>query len=288
MGKLLIIADLDDKCAATPRGLELAHKLGHATEVVAFTHATLQELGVSAGERAALKQRLLEQREQQVQARIDKYQQQGQKVALKVVWTEDAMAWVIKRATKGCDMVVKTGQGPQGRSHSSSDWQLFRECPAPVLLVAEKKWHHTKPVLAAIDLGTRSREKRALNDQVLVQAKRMAQALRAELKIICAVEVPALLDELDLVDPIAYVKEQRAGMAPYIAELAAEHQLAKSAFRTKRGPVDKVIASEAAELRAQLVVMGTVGRKGITARLLGNTAEAVLNFLRTDVLALKP
>ena len=39
---------------------------------------------------------------------------------------------------------------------------------------------------------------------------------------------------------------------------------------------------------AQIVVMGTVGRKGVKARLIGNTAEKVLAHLKTDVLAIKP
>ena len=41
MGKLLIVADLQKKCFATPRGLELAYKLGLSTEVVAFTYTCL-------------------------------------------------------------------------------------------------------------------------------------------------------------------------------------------------------------------------------------------------------
>jgi universal stress protein E len=34
--------------------------------------------------------------------------------------------------------------------------------------------------------------------------------------------------------------------------------------------------------------MGTVGRKGVSARLLGNTAERVLRHIKNDVLAIKP
>ncbi len=48
-----------------------------------------------------------------------------------------------------------------------------------------------------------------------------------------------------------------------------------------------MVASRAAKVRAQLVVIGTVGRKGVRARLLGNTAEKVLLHLKTDVLAIK-
>jgi universal stress protein E len=41
-------------------------------------------------------------------------------------------------------------------TYTSTDWHLLRECPAPVLLAAEDKWHRTKPVLAALDLGTKN------------------------------------------------------------------------------------------------------------------------------------
>ena len=101
------------------------------------------------------------------------------------------------------------------------------------------------------------------------------------------IEIPTLLADLDLIDPIAYVNEEKAGMAPALKKLAAANDLPVSAFKVKRGPVEKVITSYAAKHRAQLVVMGTVGRSGVRARLLGNTAEAVLQHLKTDVLALK-
>jgi universal stress protein E len=52
--------------------------------------------------------------------------------------------------------------------------------------------------------------------------------------------------------------------------------------------VAQTIVSEAAALKAQLVVMGTVGRKGVKAQVIGNTAEAVLGLLKTDTLTLKP
>ena len=77
-------------------------------------------------------------------------------------------------------------------------------------------------------------------------------------------------------------------MRPAISKLAAEHDIPESAFRSKRGPVEKVITSRAAKVRAQIVVMGTVARTGVKARLLGNTAEKVLRHMKTDVLAIKP
>ncbi|MEE4143619.1 MAG: universal stress protein [Halieaceae bacterium] len=289
MAKLLIIADMGRQCAATPRGLELAARLGLAVDVVAFTHAPLGGLNIKAGEKANLRKRLLDEREQTVQALIDTYRRDGQKVSLRTVWEKDLQPWINKRCAGGAYVaVVKTGHRSESLVHTSLDWQLLRECPAPVLIVAEKKWHRTRPVLATLDLGSSAATKRSLNRRVLETAKALAEALGVELEIITAIEVPVLLADLDLVDPGTYAREAQAAMQPRIAELAKAFDVPQESFHCKRGPVERVIASQAAKVGAQIVVMGTVGRTGVKARLLGNTAEKVLGHLKTDVLAIKP
>jgi universal stress protein E len=289
MGKILVVADQGESCVATSRGLELAARLGHSVEVAAFTYAPLKRIAEGKAEQDAIKQQLLDKRRQELDARIQRFVTPGQKVALKVVWLKDIHPWINKRAaTAGFDLVIKTAHDSGSMTYTSTDWHLLRECPAPVLLAAEDKWHRTKPVLAALDLGTRTRVKQALNDRVLGEARQLADALGVELRIISAIEIPAVLSELDLVDPLAYVREHREDMLPHLRKLAETHGLPEKMLRTKRGPVAKVITSEAAKCRAQIVVMGCVGRKGLKAQLLGNTAEEVLRHLRTDVLALKP
>jgi len=289
MGKLLIIADIEDKCFATPRGLQLAAKFGYSVDVVAFTYVPLKGLKVAAGEQAAIRKQLLDRREREVQARIDKFKSADQSVSLSVVWEKDIDRWVNKKCAGGkYSGVVKTGNRTESLVHNSTDWQLLRECPSPVLLVAEKKWHRTKPVLVALDLSSEVASKRKLNDKVLGVAKGLASVLDVELEIISAIEIPTLLSDLDLVDPIAYVKQAKEAMKPQIRKLAAAHGIPEKAFHCKRGPVEKVITSRAAKVRAQIVVMGTVARKGVRARLLGNTAEKVLQHMKTDVLAIKP
>lgn len=289
MGKILIIADIESKCFATPRGLELAARLGHSVDVVAFTYAPLKQLKVKASEQGEIKQRLMSERKETVQARIDKWSKPGQKASLKVVWEKNIHSWVNKQCAGDKYLaVIKTGNRTESLVHTPTDWQLLRECPVPVFLVAENKWHRTKPILVTLDLSTSLAEKKKLNHKVLGAAKWLAETLGVQLEIICAIEIPTLLSDLDLVDPIAYVKDARAAMQPQIDKLAAAHDIPVKAFHYKRGPVEKVITSRAAKVRAQMVVMGTVGRKGVKARLLGNTAEKVLQHMKTDVLAIKP
>ncbi|MEH6591910.1 MAG: universal stress protein [Halioglobus sp.] len=272
---------------ATPRGLEVAHKLGHSVEVLAFTYVPLGGLNLSSAEQKSMKKQLMAVRQSAVQARIDKFKRPGQKVNLRTVWAKNIDEWIIRRSAKTCEMVIKTGNRSESLSYTSTDWRLLRECQAPVMIVAEKKWHRTRPVLAALDLATKVKDKKELNHKVLATAKLLAEALECELQLICAIEIPALLADLDLVEPRAYVKEARAKMQSNIRALAKAHDLPEKLFRVKKGPVEKVIGSVAAKQRAQLLVMGTVGRKGVKARLMGNTAETVLRHLKTDVLALK-
>lgn len=289
MGKLLIIADEKGKGYATPRGLELAAKLGMDAEVVAFTYASFKHLKVDDQQASRIRQQLQEDRREEVQARIDKHRRDHQKASLKVVWEKDIVGWVNRLCARSkYEYVVKTGRRSENLVHTSTDWQLLRECPAPVMIVSDKKWHRTQPVLAALDLSTKLRAKKQLNHEILAHAKTLADVLDVDLHIIAAIEVPTLLADLDLVDPHAYAREARESMAPNIRSLSRVHDLPESDFKTKRGPVEGVIASRAADVRAQVVVMGTVGRKGVKARLLGNTAEEVLRHLKTDVIALKP
>lgn len=289
MGRILVIADLKGKGIATARGLQLAKKLGLETEVVAFVHAELGQLHVDKPELDAIKDKLLQDRESEVQELIDRHVGKGQKVTLSTVWEKDVAGWITRRSARGgYAMVVKTGRRSKTLAHTPTDWQLLRECPIPVVIVAEKKWSRTQPVMACLDLGTSVALKRKLNEAILERAIALADALDVELEIICAIEVPTLLADLDLVDPHTYIADAKKDMAPLIKSLAKKFDIAEKKFTIKRGPVEKVITSQAAAKRAQLVIMGTVGRKGVKARLLGNTAERVLRHLKTDVMALKP
>ena len=56
----------------------------------------------------------------------------------------------------------------------------------------------------------------------------------------------------------------------------------------KEGPADIIIQQVARKLDAVVTVIGTVARTGLSAALIGNTAEIVIDKLESDVLVLKP
>jgi universal stress protein E len=211
------------------------------------------------------------------------------RIAITVVWQKSIHLWIDQQcARKEYAAVIKTGRRTESFVYTPTDWHLLRECPAPVIIAAEKKWRATKPIVAAVDLESKGRVNKQLTDVVISTAKRYSEALGCELYVVHVVHIPAVLTELDLVDEYTYARKIREELQPKVVKLATTHNLPVSSIRLKEGPVDKVITSESARLKAQLVVMGTIGRRGVRGQLIGNTAEKVLSRLRTDVLAIKP
>jgi universal stress protein E len=291
MSLVLIIADRDnERQVAIPRGLALAEKMGWGAQVVGFAYESLGAMGVKdRATRDVVKKKLLAKRKAEIEAEVKKHKASGVRIATLVVWEKTVHLWIDKQCLrKEYSAVIKTGHRSESFVYTPTDWHLLRECNAPFLICAEKKWRATKPIVAAIDLTSSSRVKKQLNDTVISTAKRYAEALGCPLYLVHALHIAPVLTELDLVDEYTYGKDLKQGLEPKLIRTAANHGLSIDNILLKQGPIDKVITSEAARLKAQLVVMGTVGRSGIKARVLGNTAEKVLTRLRTDVLALKP
>ncbi|MEQ8515771.1 MAG: universal stress protein [Chromatocurvus sp.] len=289
MGRMLVIADRKGPCVATSRGLALADALGFSVEIVAFTYASLKRLGIPRERQAEVKRSLLDRRELDLREQIERETPAGLRVGLRVIWMKDVAPWIIRRTgSRQYDYVLKTAHHSASVSYTSTDWQLLRESAAPVLIVAGKRWHRARPLLVALDLATRSKAKRALNRAVLGQARTLADALGVSLSCISAVDVPDLLTDLEVLDAGDFTRRVKADMQPHIAELREAFSLPAGAFRCRRGATADVISREVVRVDAQLVVMGTVGRLGLRAKLLGNTAESVLQSLSTDVLAIRP
>ena len=291
MSIVLIIADrAGDKQVAIERGLELARKMGWGAQVVGFAYEDLDHLKLPGGNggRQPIRKKLLARRRAEVEEQVAGHKG-SVRTAVTVVWKKVIAEWVVAQCNrKDYAAVIKTGNRSETFLYTPTDWHLLRECAAPVLLVADRKWHATKPVVAAVDLSSKSRVDKQLNDAVIIAAKRYASSLNTKVFVVHALHIPTVLTDLDLIDEYSHVKEMKEELHPSVARLARAHNLPVSAFKLKEGPVEKVITSESARLKAQLVVMGTVGRAGVKARIIGNTAEKVLSRLRTDVLAIKP
>ncbi len=140
-----------------------------------------------------------------------------------------------------------------------------------------------KSILVAIDLSKESQ-------QIISKAKETADTYGAKLYLISAIE-PLLQAHGDVLSTHgAY------GAIDNDAKEEAEKRLmaickdigisSKNCFVTIGNPANE-IKQRAFELKSDLIVIGTHGRKGIKKLLLGSTANSVLNGTKTDVQVIK-
>ncbi|HUH39163.1 MAG TPA: universal stress protein [Spongiibacteraceae bacterium] len=289
MKKLLVIADQDNKRhAALQRGIALATQTGATIHWVGFAY--MREEGMeflTAAQRSTVKASLLASKRKDMENTLSKSPKA--KVDIEIVWEKDVAGWILKHvAGNNYDMVLKTGHRSESLIYTPTDWQLLRECPVPVMIVASKTWKKRARIVAAVDLSTKVDSKRALNYKVLAMARSLADASDGELHLAYTIEVPQVLSDLDLIDGRKLAAKRRKALQPIIAGLREQYGIASEHVHLRQGSAGKAIPSIATKLKADLVVIGTVGRKGLHGRLMGNTAEQVLTRLHTDIVALKP
>ena len=144
-----------------------------------------------------------------------------------------------------------------------------------------------KKIVAAIDGSETS--KRAFDEAI-----RLAKEVDAEIHVIYVVDSPAMLYGVGFYDPSelkkAFVEEGSLLVREATETLAAAGVRGDTAIvdaQAANGDVVTAIAQEATRWGADLVVLGTHGRRGVQRALLGSVAEAFIRIAPTPVLLVR-
>ncbi len=211
----------------------------------------------------------------------------------------------------GDDLVIKVAQSDgAGIAHifGSDDMHLLRKCPCPVLLTkpgVDKAFHR---ILAAVDVDDNYLPKELnvrhlLNVEVLQIASSLALPESAEFYIVTAwraigesmmqsgfmqssdEEVAEHVEEMRQ----QYVEKMDVLIEEVRVKLGTETMVYLEPIKQLlKGSPRQEISAFANDIEADLIVMGTVGRTGISGFIMGNTAEAILTRINCSVLAIKP
>lgn len=292
MKELLVIADQEGgKNTALIRALALQQATSAKITVLGFCYADIHKLAGTAYaklSRNALQKTLIKQRETEIDQVLKDLKAPSKNIKVDIQWSKHVATDIIEHCKKRpVDLVIKTGHKTGNRLYTSTDWQLLRECPAPVMISASKSWKKKPTIIASVDLATETASKSKLNHLVMQQAKKMADATSATVKACFVITIPHVLVDMDIVDSRVYVKNKKEKLKPIIDAFCDQHELTKDQMIIRQGKPEKVIPSLASKLKAEAVVIGTVGRKGVKGKLLGNTVEGILHNLYTDVIAIK-
>lgn len=286
MAKILVIADPSfEQNVAIKQALKLAEATQNKLHVVYFYHEDLRGLG-SKGQ--ALKESLMARMDEKANEQLAELSNDNEHT-YDIVWEKQIHTWVNNYvADNPTEMVVKTGNRSETMFYTPTDWHLLRECPAPIFIVAQHKWHKTPDILACIDLQTKHTEKQQLNHKILASAKDIAHTLKVNVHVCFVPAFSSILRDFGMQYKDEVEQQAKQQHQQTIRELAEQYHIPENNFHIHAGKPELVIPSSAAKYRAGIVIIGTVGRKGITQKLVGNTAENILSCLKTNVLALKP
>jgi universal stress protein E len=299
---LVVIDPTTDEQKALRRAIDLASRISAATpdqqiKITAFfsifDFSYEMTTILSSGERNTMRQMVITEKQQWLDDIIS-VTNSPIEITSKVVWHNRPFEAIIEQVIEQkYDLVVKgTHQHDKFKSvvFTPTDWHILRKCPCPVLLVKEHEWPQQGNILAAVNVGSDEAEHLSLNEAITKQAKNIAQLITANVHLVnsfpgtpvnIAIEIPEF-------DASEYNSAMQAHHKEAMNNHANRFEIPLSNTYVEEGLPEAVIEQAALKIDAELVILGTIGRTGISAALIGNTAEHVIDQLDCDVLALKP
>lgn len=171
------------------------------------------------------------------------------------------------------------------------DRHLLRYCKAPILLIRDSLWGN-KPILAAIDPTVTDTKHIALNHNILEYSKMLAKVTKTQLHSVNTFETPNMGPTMDVgwanIDFESIKINTTNTHKNKMESLLKEHDLFINPYHVLEGRADIAIPNIAKKIDAQLLILGTVGRTGLSGAFIGNTAEHILANMNCDILTLKP
>lgn len=201
------------------------------------------------------------------------------------------------------DLVIKaaTAGGIGERLFGSQDMHLLRKCPCPVWLMRANPAPRYAKILAAVDFDPwhPDPEGEQLNQRILELSSVVALADFAELHVVHVWDsMLAMWADSIAKQPLEHqINQERlryqSGLEAVVGRLrrvldSQTFDFLSPKLHLLRGEAREAIPQLAASLEADLLVMGTVARTGVSGLFIGNSAELILNQIDCAVLAVKP
>ncbi|MGE5624512.1 MAG: universal stress protein [Bacillota bacterium] len=219
----------------------------------------------------------------------------GVKVETQVVWGHPMAEQILFEvlAVKPA-LVIKSASQAYAFSRaflSGLDWRLLSQCPAPLMLVHPGSPSVPKKILAALDPLDEHGKPHELNADILREAISLSMQCNADLDVVNAFEYIPFGGEAEYAgwrpDLVMY-EELRKVHAEGLYKLGRQYSIPPGKMHILNGEASRAITGFAAQVHADLVVMGSVYRSGLKHLFLGSTAEGVFDRLGCDLLVLKP
>ena len=188
---------------------------------------------------------------------------------LVICWSTQWQDAVLQAAKKTeADLILVPDYSAKNTRNRFSDakWQLLRNAKCPVLICRPGADSQRKTVLAAVKMQDSSTVYTELNEKILASGRWMAERYNADFQVVNAYS-----------DSMNY---------PDRGQMVRKIDIESDKIHVRQGPAEDVVAEVAEEIGADIVVIGTLKRRGVLLAMRGNTSERVMSKVRQDVMTL--
>jgi universal stress protein E len=172
-----------------------------------------------------------------------------------------------------------------------NDWQLIRKLDYPLWLVKPRPWSEKPVIIAAVDPMHPHEDKGELTQTIVEIARSLAEKCGGKLLLLHTYERLeevssfAKLEFKPMKVPVRELEEKmRDEHRRHLDSLAAKNNIDPKALHLLPGRTRGILPAFARSQDADIVVMGAVARTGLQRRIIGSTAEHVLDHVLCDIL----
>jgi universal stress protein E len=276
--------------------LEKVEKLARASEANVFVIRVIYENIVEydipgKDDLHKIKTFIMQSEEEYLEGLLDHFRSRFTSIESATLWNKRVWEGVVDAAREfEADLIVKVANVEsrfQEVIHTPDDWNLLRNSPVPVMLVKADAWLDSPVIAAAIN--TIDQEHEELNLSILQEAAHIATVLKGDLHVVNAFP---LFEPWagELVAGYDYEKvrvEVEADIRRRVTDLAERNGIEIDLLHIREGKTSMVIKDVLEECCAEILVMGSAGRSGVAGLVVGNTSEAILHLVNTDVVTLR-
>lgn len=217
--------------------------------------------------------------EKRLQVFADALKTQGIKTDCRVHWTFPRYEQIAADAEDlDVDLVIQhvNLRKPYERQNLSHDsWQLVKTCHKPLLLIKDNDWTQAPVLMAAVDPVHSHHKPQGLDFNILNAALEIERTLAGVLHVVHAYSESAR--------PFAKAGSIRKTHSAAMQDLLAGYAFTENVIHLiDETPVNAIMQSQES-LQVEIIVIGALSRSRLAEAVIGNTADRLLDFVRSDL-----
>lgn len=240
------------------------------------------EKSESSASRKDFKRNALAQAKAKLEEDMRSCQMSEVSYSTEVVWNSEWVKSLVRSVGKAdYDMLIKSSYQHSSASRffsKTADFYLMHHCPCPILFAHKDQEWQSNRVLACIDLESTDADHARLNKSILRAAINCVSIMGMDLYLASAWQGNVNLD-----DPV--LRERYRELS--LGQEGDGYDLGGDRVLLRRGKAVETLQSVCAEIDPAIVIIGTVARRGIKGKLIGNTAEKLLDVITADLLTIR-